>query len=133
MGHTIKVEGNRLVIEFTGLEQLAVLGRKLEVNPCDIDDVMDDIEGWEGLMGLLRLKVAGVGLPGRIVEGRYLLKHGGEAIVSVRDPSRAVRIRLRRGPYKEVILDFEDRQSVTSLLREMARSCTPDAGTPRKR
>lgn len=133
LGHTVKVEGNRLVIEFTGLEQLAVLGRKLEVDPCDIDGVIDDVGGWEGLAGLLRLKVAGIGLPGHLVEGRYLLKEGGEAIVSVRDPSRAVRIKLRRGPYREVIMDFEDKQSAVGLIEEMAGSCAHGIEPDRER
>ncbi len=126
MGHALRVHNDKLVFEFSGLEELEVLARRLEIDPCDVEAVFDNINGWDGLRGLLELKIAGTGIPGHIVEGRYLLRGGGEAIVAVRDPSRAIRVRLRRGPYREVIVDVDDKQSSLLLIMDLVSSCDTD-------
>ena len=121
--HSVKIEGTRLVLEISGLEELEALARRVEVDLCDVEEVVDDVGGWEGLRGRLSLKLAGADVPGHLIEGRYLLRGGGLAFVAVRDPSRALAIRLRGGRYREVIFDVDDKQAVLELIREAMSSC----------
>lgn len=115
MPHKMYVEGDKLVVEFEGLEELAAFKRRLEFSLNNIVSVSTEPHKWiEGI------RVAGTGLPGVIKEGRYEV-NGKRVFFAMRNPDRCVTVDFKNEPYDEIVIEVEDKEEVKRMLSKYVR------------
>ncbi|HEU16411.1 MAG TPA: hypothetical protein ENO38_01910 [Nitrososphaeria archaeon] len=115
MAHRMYVEGDRLVVEFEGLEVVEAIKRRLEFSLENITSVSTEPHGWwEGL------RMGGTGLPGAIKEGRYVV-NGKRVFFAMRHPERCVTVEFKDEPYDAIVVEVNDKEAVARELSRYVR------------
>ena len=127
MSHKISIVGDRLVVEFAGLETIAAIKKRLEFNLKNVVSVSTETRKWiEGI------RVAGTGLPGMIKEGRYLL-HGKKAFFAMRDPDRCVTIKFIGEPYTYLVVQVDDKKKTAEEISNWTKTRNKHHNNTRQR
>ncbi len=114
MPHRLYVDGDRLVVELSGLEVVEALRRRIEVPLSQVESVEAPRPTWGSLRSEVALRLAGTSIPGRVMEGLFAVRGGGLGFYAVRDPSRVVVVRLRGGRLSRLVVDVEDPDAVVA-------------------
>ena len=117
MPHRVYVEEGSLVVEFRGPGLLELLKRKVKVPLADVTSVEAGLT-WDDIRSQVPLRLFGFHVPGKVIEGVFvLLRDRTRALFAVRDPSKALLIRLRRGPYARIYVEVPDPHAALAELR----------------
>ena len=110
MSYKISIVNDRLVVEFAGLETIAAIKKRLEFNLKNVVSVSTETRKWiEGI------RVGGIGLPGIIKDGRYLI-NGKKAFFAMRDPDRCVTIEFIDEPYTYLVVQVDDKKKIVEEI-----------------
>lgn len=115
MAHRIHIEGDRLVVEFEGLEAIEAIKQRLEFSLSNIVSVSTEPHKWvEGL------RVGGTGLPGVIKEGRYIID-GKKVFFAMRHPDKCITVEFMNEPYDEIVVEVDDKEEVRRELSKYVK------------
>jgi hypothetical protein len=109
----VRIEGDTLVVALTKLEKAEALHGDVRVPLSSVAgvDVLD--RPLEEIHGL---RAPGLGIPGRTAVGTWRSRDGKMFVVE-HDRSRAVRLRLRDQPYREIIVGSDEPETVAEMIR----------------
>jgi hypothetical protein len=114
--HRVYVEEGSLVVELRDPELLELLKRKVKVPLADVTSVEAGLT-WDDIRSQVLLRLLGFYVPGKVIEGVFMLRDRTRALFAVRDPSKALLIRLRGGPYARIYVEVPDPHAALTELR----------------
>ncbi len=99
------------MVEFEGLEEFAAIKRRLEFSVDNIVSVTTENHPWvEGI------RVGGVGIPGVIKEGRYIV-NGKKVFFAMRHPDKCVTVEFKNEEYDVIVIEVDDKEKVAEEIR----------------
>ena len=111
----VTVEGNRVVFNVEGFDQLWALRSRLEIPLAHVISVEADPgqvgRWWHGL------KLWGTDVPGLFAAGTFYY-HGELVFWDVRDTARTIIVSLAHERYKKLVVEVADPVETAALLRK---------------
>ena len=114
MPGTVKIEGDMLVFELHGMDEIMALKRRIEVPLAHIISVSTERAPWNPLKDW---RMGGTGLPGVVKDGRYVTEDG-YAFFEEHDPDRCVTVSLDGETYKKVVFQVDDKEAVAKMISD---------------
>lgn len=118
VGGTIRIEGDRLVFELHGVDEIFAVKRTISVPLEHVVSASTDPVGWQVFQ---QLKVGGTSLLGAIKDGRFL-GPGGMMFFEMHDPDKCVTVNLDHETYKKVVFEVDDKQGTAMMIRDALAS-----------
>jgi len=109
----VTVDGSDLVVTIEGIRKLGSLRSELRVPLANVRGAEADPDisiGWPGLRGLPSwpgIKIAGTDLYGHYLGGVFS-QHGDRVFWDVKDPAKAIVIRLDGDDFSRLIVEVDD-------------------------
>jgi hypothetical protein len=119
---SVNVDGDRVVFDVLGMDQLWALRGRLEIPLSHVTGVEHDPEQvsrwWHGW------KLIGTDVPGIFAAGTFHY-HGELVFWDVHDPQRTIVVSLAHERYKKLIIEVEDPEAAVHTLRFAMRAQVP--------
>lgn len=114
MAGTVIVEGDQLVFEVSGVDEILSIKRRLAVPMDRVVSVSTEAVGWNPFR---QLKVAGTDIPGVVKDGRYVT---GDGLVffEMHHTDRCITVTLDHETYKKVVFEVEDKEATAKLIED---------------
>ena len=109
----IELTPTALVVHISGVDRLLAMKSRLEVPLAHVAEVAAIVP--EAHAAYHGLRMGGTNLPGVITAGRFL-QHGEWAFWDVRDPDRAISIRLHDEGYAKLVIGVDDPQATVAAI-----------------
>jgi hypothetical protein len=113
MAGTIRIEGDDLILELHGVDQIFAIKRSISVPLAHITSVSTDTVPWKAFQ---QLKVGGTSLTGVIKEGRFL-DQNGMTFFEMRHPDRCITLNLDHETYKKIVFEVDDKEAAAQTIR----------------
>jgi len=112
-GGTIRVEGDNLIFELHGVDEILAIKRSISVPLKHVTSVSTERVPWN--FGR-QLRVGGTALPGVIKDGRYLTDQG-EMFFEMHDPDRCITVNLDHETYRRIVFEVEDKEAAALTVQ----------------
>ncbi len=117
MGGTIKVEGENLVFELHGVDQILSFTRSIFVPLAHITSVSTDVVPWASF----QIRVLGTNVPGVVKDGSYL-DNDGTLFFEMHHHDKCITVNLDHETYKRIVFEVDDKEAAATLIRELLHS-----------
>jgi hypothetical protein len=117
-GGTIRVEGEDLVFELHGIDEILAIKRSITVPLKHVTSVSTDRVPWAYGQ---QIRVGGTGIPGVVKDGRYLTDNG-EMFFEMHNPDKCITVNLDHETYKSIVFEVEDKEAAAVLIRAVLSS-----------
>lgn len=114
----VRIEGNDLVFELHGVDEILAVKRSISVALDHVVSVSTENVGWEPFQ---QLRVGGTSIPGLIKDGRYL-SSDGMMFFEMHDPDKCITVRLDHETYKSIVFEVEDKEAAAKTIRDALAS-----------
>jgi len=94
---TVKIEGDNLVFELHGVDEIISIKRSISIPLKHVVSVSTEKVSWKPFE---QLRVVGASLPGVVKDGRFLTSEG-IMFFEMRDPDKCVTVNLNHERYKK--------------------------------
>ena len=118
MSGDVKLEGDNLVFELHGVDEIFAIKRSMSVPLEHVVSVSTDRVSWKPLQ---QIKLGGTSLPGVIKDGRYLTSDG-MMFFEMHDPDKCITVNLDHETYRKVVFEVEDKEAAAKMIREALAS-----------
>lgn len=112
MTGTVTIEGDKLVFELHGADELMAMKRRIEVPLEHVLSVSTERVPWNPFRDL---RVGGTGVPGVVKDGRYVTDDG-YVFFEEHDPDKCVTVSLDDERYRKVVFQVENKEAVAALI-----------------
>ena len=112
MSGTVMIEGDQLVFEIHGIDQILSIKRGISVPLEHVLSVSTADPGWEFLK---QVKVGGANIPGVIKDGRFLSSEG-YMFFEMHDPDKCITVTLDHETYKKIVFEVEDKEAAARMI-----------------
>ena len=117
MGGTVRVEGQNLVFELHGVDQILAFKRSISVPLANVTSVSTDDVPWVAP----QLRAPGTDIPGIVKDGTYFDKDG-TLFFEMHHHDKCITVSLDHDVYKKIIFGVDDKEATATLIRELLRS-----------
>lgn len=122
VGGTVSIEGDDLVFQIHGIDEILAIKRSISVPLSHIVSVSTDPASWNPFQ---QLRIAGSSLPGVIKDGRFL-STDGVVFFEMHDPKKCITVILDHETYKKIVFEVDDKDAAAKLINEaLASHSTP--------
>ena len=112
MSGTVMIEGDQLVFEIHGIDQILSIKRGISVPLEHVLSVSTADPGWAFLK---QVKVGGANIPGVIKDGRFLSSEG-YMFFEMHDPDKCITVTLDHETYKKIVFEVEDKEAAARMI-----------------
>ena len=112
MSGTVRIEGDQLVFEIHGIDEILSIKRSISVPLEHVRSVSMADPGWAFLR---QVKVGGANLPGVVKDGRFL-SGDGYMFFEMHDPNKCITVTLDHEAYKKIVFEVEDREAAAKMI-----------------
>lgn len=114
MPGTVTVVGDNLVFEIRGIDEILAIKHTLEVPLEHVTYASTEDTNWQVFQ---EMKVAGTGVPGLVMDGRFLSKDG-LVFFDMHHPDKCVTVGLDHETYKKIIFEVEDKEQTAKMIND---------------
>lgn len=114
MSGTVRIEGDQLVFEIRGIDEILAIKRELSVPLDRVASVSTEDVGWKAFQ---QLRVGGTDLPGVVKDGRYLTEDG-LVFFEMHHPDKCITVTLDHDRYKAIVFEVEDKEQTAAMIRD---------------
>ncbi|MFX1260680.1 MAG: hypothetical protein ACFFAZ_01205 [Promethearchaeota archaeon] len=118
MSGTVRIEGEDVVLEIHGVDEILSIKRSIHIPFKHILSVSTETIPWNAFK---TMKLAGTSIPHHVKDGRFLSKEG-EMFFEMHDPESCITINLDHERYKKVIFEVEDKESAATMIENALSS-----------
>jgi hypothetical protein len=111
----VEIDGDTLIVQVKGMDRLWSLKSRLEIPLSHVLGAETDQE--VSLQHSKALRAPGTHLPGVIMAGSFY-QEGDRVFWDVRDPEKAIAIRLEDERYARLVIEVEDPTSTVAAIEE---------------
>ena len=114
MSGEIKIEGENLVFEIHGVDEILSLKRSISV---PLEHVVSVSTEKFSQKGYKELKLVGARIPYKLKDGRFLTPDG-LMFFEIYDPDKCVTVTLDHESYKKIVFEVEDKEATAQMIRD---------------
>jgi hypothetical protein len=118
MSGTVRIEGNDVVLEIHGIDEILSFKRSIHIPLKHILSVSTDTIPWNEFNAM---KLLGADLPHVVQDGVFLSKEG-KIFFEMHHPESCITINLDHESYKKVVFEIEDKESAATLIKNAISS-----------
>ena len=118
-GGTVSVEGDKLVFELHGVDEIFAIQRRITVPLEHVISVSTDKVPWA--YGE-QLRVGGTGIPGLVKDGRYLGDGGAYMFFEMHNPNKCITVNLDHETYKKIVFEVDDKEATARTIEDALRA-----------
>lgn len=107
-GGTVKIEGDNLVFEIHGFDEILSLKRTISVPLEHVTSVSTERVPWKAFQ---QLRVGGTGLPGVAKDGRFMTSDGSLSFFEMHHPDKCITVNLDHETYKQIVFEVDDKEA----------------------
>lgn len=126
MSGTISIEGDDLVFEIHGIDEILAIKRSISVPLEHVRSVSTEPASWNPFQ---QLRIAGSSLPGVVKDGRFL-SSDGVIFFEMHDPAKCVTVELNHETYKKIVFEVEDKEAAAMMIRGALNSRSVPGAAP---
>lgn len=114
MSGKIKIDGNNLVFEISGIDIVLAIRRTITIPLEHIVSVSTEKVPWAIFQ---QLKVLGSNLPGIVKDGTFLTGDG-IAFFEMHHQDKCITVTLNHELYKKIIFEVEDKDAAAKMIND---------------
>lgn len=114
MGGIVRIDGDQLIFEIHGIDEILSIKRTISVPLDHVRSVSTENPGWAFLK---QVKVAGADLPGVVKDGRFL-SSGGYMFFEMHNPEKCITVTLDHETYKKIIFEVDDKEAAAQMIND---------------
>lgn len=114
MSGKIKIEGNNLVFEISGIDIILAIKRTMTIPLDHVVSVSTEKVPWAVFR---QLKLAGANVPGVVKDGRYLTADG-LMFFEMHHQDKCITVTLNHELYKKIIFEVEDKDAAAKVIND---------------
>ncbi|NHI90632.1 MAG: hypothetical protein EAX87_14015 [Candidatus Thorarchaeota archaeon] len=118
MSGTVRIEGDDVVLEIHGIDEILSIKRSIHIPFKHIVSVSTETIPWNIFNAI---KLAGTNIPHHVKDGRFLTKEG-MMFFEMHDPDSCITISLDHERYKKIFFEVEDKESAATLIEDAMSS-----------
>lgn len=115
MAGTVRIEGDDVVFELHGVDELLAVKRSMSVPLDHVVSVSTENQGWKPLR---QLKVVGASIPGVVKDGRFFDPSQGLIFFEMHHPERCITVGLDHETYRKVVFEVDDKEAAAETIRK---------------
>jgi len=115
---TVRIEGDDVVLEIHGVDEILSIKRSIHIPLKDIISVSTEDIPWNAFNGW---KIAGANIPHVVKDGRFLTSEG-MMFFEMHHPENCITINLDHERYKKIVFEVEDKDSAALLIQNAISS-----------
>jgi hypothetical protein len=115
---TVRIEGDEVVLEIHGVDEILSIKRSIHVPLKHILSVSTETIPWNIFNGL---RIAGTNIPNHVKDGRFLSKEG-LMFFEMHNPESCITINLDHERYKKIVFEVEDKESAAMMINNAISS-----------
>lgn len=112
MGGSVRIEGEDLIFELHGVDEILSIKRSVSVPLKHVISVSTLQVPWNLFKGL---RVGGSSLPGVVKDGRYLTEDG-LMFFEMHDPDKCITVNLDHEHYKKIVFEVDDKEASAEMI-----------------
>ncbi|MGA2200211.1 MAG: hypothetical protein ABSG45_09770 [Nitrososphaerales archaeon] len=124
MGGTIRIEGDNLVFEINGIDEILSFKRTISVPLEHVTSVSTEKVPWDYSK---QMRVGGTGIPWIVKDGRYL-SDDGMMFFEMHNPDKCITVSLDHETYRSIVFEVDDKMAA-ALTIQAALSSRRDSNT----
>jgi hypothetical protein len=113
MAGTIRIEGDKLIFELHGVDQILAIKRSISVPLAHVTSVSTDDVPWTVFQ---QLRIVGTSLPGVVRDGRFI-GQDGMMFFEMHHPDRCITVSLDHDTYKKIVFEVDDKEAAAQMIR----------------
>lgn len=114
MSGKIKIEGNNLVFEISGIDIILAIKRSITIPLDHVVSISTEKVPWAIFQ---QLKLGGANVPGVVKDGRYLTGDG-LMFFEMHHPDKCITVTLNHELYKKIIFEVEDKDTSAKIIND---------------
>jgi hypothetical protein len=114
MGGKITVEGDTLVFEITGVDEILAFAKRITVPLEHVTSVTTEKVPWNYSQ---QIRVGGTGVPWLVKDGRYLGPNGVMMFFEMHNPDKCVTVSLDHESYRQIVFEVEDKEATALSIQ----------------
>ena len=122
MSGKIKIDGNNLVFEISGIDTILAIRRTITIPLDHVISVSTEKVPWAIFQ---QLKIAGTNLPGIVKDGTYLTGNGF-VFFEMHHPDKCITVTLNHERFKKVIFEVEDKEYAAKIINDTINKKDPE-------
>jgi len=115
---TVRIEGDEVVLEIHGVDEILSIKRSIHVPLKHILSVSTETIPWNIFNAM---KLAGADIPHVVKDGRFLSKEG-LMFFEMHHPESCITINLDHERYKKIVFEVEDKESAAMMIKNAISS-----------
>jgi hypothetical protein len=115
---TVRIEGDELVLEIHGIDEILSIKRSIHIPLNHISSVSKENIPWNSFNAM---KLVGANIPHVVKDGMFL-SSDGMIFFEMHDPEKCITISLDHERYKKVFFEVEDKESAAMLIENAIAS-----------
>ncbi len=113
MGGTIRIEGDNLVFEINGIDEILSFKRTISVPLEHVTSVLTERVPWNFSK---QMRVGGTGIPLIVKDGRYL-SDDGMMFFEMHNPDKCITVNLNHETYKSIVFEVDDKTAAALAIQ----------------
>lgn len=122
MSGKIKIDGNNLVFEISGIDTILAIRRTITIPLDHVISVSTEKVPWAIFQ---QLKIAGTNLPGIVKDGTYLTGNGF-VFFEMHHPDKCITVTLNHERFKKIIFEVEDKEYAAKIINDAINKKDPE-------
>ena len=122
MSGKIKIDGNNLVFEISGIDTILAIRRTITIPLDHVISVSTEKVPWAIFQ---QLKIAGTNLPGIVKDGTYLTGNGF-VFFEMHHPDKCITVTLNHERFKKIIFEVEDKEYAAKIINDTINKKDPE-------
>ena len=114
MTGTIRIDGDKLIFELHGVDQILAIKRSISVPLAHVTSVSTGDVPWKVFQ---QLRVVGTSLPGVVRDGKFI-GPDGMMFFEMHHPDRCITVNLDHETYRQIVFEVDDKEAAAQMIRE---------------
>jgi hypothetical protein len=110
----VKIEGDNLVFEIHGVDEILSLKRSISVPLKHVKSVSTDKFDQKGYK---EMRIVGARIPYKLKDGLFLTPDG-LMFLEIHNPNKCVTVTLDHERYKKIVFEVEDKEATADMIRD---------------